>query len=93
MSAAYQRILKRRQKKLERARRIKRRIFGVVAFIGVMGIIGTVGASDANLLSDSQLLFQFGVFGLITTIGIKFSDVMKYRYDIETGEEWFEYND
>lgn len=93
MSAAYQRILKKRQKKLERARRIKRRIFGVVAFIGVMGIVRTVGASDANLLSDSQLLFQFGVFGLITTIGIKFSDVMKYRYDIETGEEWFEYND
>lgn len=93
MSTAYQRILKRRQRKLEKMRRIKRRVFGVVAFIGVMGIVGTVGASDANLLSDSQLLFQLGVSGLITTIGIKFSDVMKYRYDIETGEEWFEYGD
>ena len=55
-----------------------------------MGIVGTVGASDLNTISESQLLFQLGVSGLITVVGVKFSDIMKYRYDPDTGEEWFE---
>lgn len=79
-----------RRRKQERLKQIKRRVFGVVAAIGVAGIVGTVGASDANILSESQLLFQLGLFGLISTVGIKFSDVMKYRYDIDTGEEGYE---
>lgn len=77
-------------KRKERITQIRRRIFGFVAFIGAIGIVGTVGASDLNTISESQLLFQLGVSGLITVVGVKFSDIMKYRYDPDTGEEWYE---
>lgn len=77
-------------KRKKRITQIRRRIFGFVALIGAMGIVGTVGASDLNTISESQLLFQLGVSGLITVVGVKFSDIMKYQYDPDTGEEWYE---
>ena len=79
-----------KRRKQEKLKQIRRGVFEVITVIGVLGILGTIGSSDMGTVSVSQMCFQLGLFGLITTIGIKFSDIMKYQFDKDTGNEWYE---
>lgn len=80
------------RREVRKTRILRRRISWVVTAVGMFGLVGTVGSIDLDTvlgLSYNNPVFQILLFGLLVVVGLKFTDIFHYHYDIESGRGYY----